>query len=195
MNYLAHVYLSGESNKKKIGNLLGDFVKKIEDYNFEKEIVQGIYLHRKIDSFTDSHEIFLESKRRLSSEYKHFKAVIIDIFYDHFLAKNWSQFSKISLEEYSNDFYKALNNYSYCLPDKLLNIMPIMIEENWLLSYRKVEGIEKSLYRISKKMNRLNISLEKSIQDLLENYDKLESDFKSFFPQVSEYVNNQKIEL
>ena len=84
MNFLAHIYLSGEDTPLMIGNFIGDFVKGNEYKNFPADIQNGVLLHREIDSYTDSHEIVLESKKRLREKYRHYSGVITDIFYDHY---------------------------------------------------------------------------------------------------------------
>lgn len=192
MNYLAHIYLSDNNDESMLGNFLGDFVNKSLENNFEYSIKSGIFMHRKLDSFTDSNPIFLESKKRISSLNRRFAGVLIDMFYDHFLAKNWSEYSSISLEEYADNFYSILKRFSYCLPDKLTTRMPFMIEENWLVSYREINGIEKSLERISWRFSKSKHSLLNPIDELIRNYESLELDFKSFFPYAIEYAYKLK---
>lgn len=192
MNYLAHIYLSDNNNESILGNFLGDFVNKSLENNFEYSIKSGIFMHRKLDSFTDSNPVFLESKKRISSLNRRFAGVLIDMFYDHFLAKNWSEYSLISLEEYADNFYSILKRFSYCLPDKLTTRMPLMIEENWLVSYREINGIKKSLERISWRFSKSKHPLLNPVDELIRNYESLELDFKGFFPYAIEYANKLK---
>ena len=105
MNYLAHIYLSGTNDLLKIGNFMADSIKGHDYEKFDSEIKKGILLHRHIDSFTDSHPIYRQSKHRLHEKYGHYSGVIMDILYDHFLAKNWSKFSDEKLDDYANDFF------------------------------------------------------------------------------------------
>lgn len=182
MNYLAHIYLSDKNEKHMLGNLLGDFVNITDDIKFEKGIREGIFMHRKLDSFTDSHPIFLMSKSRVSSQNRRFAGLLIDMFYDHFLAKNWLTYSELTLEAYSTNFYKILEKYSSILPDKLIKVSHFMINENWLLSYREVTGIEKALERISKRLSVPDNTLADSINELYNSYADLEDDFNTFFP-------------
>ena len=112
MNYLAHIYLSGDNKMIKIGNFMADSIRGKSYEVYERDIKRGILLHRAIDSFTDMHPIYRQSKHRLHSKYGHYSGVIMDIFYDHFLAKNWSLYSKTPLEEFTTDFYILLEtNY------------------------------------------------------------------------------------
>lgn len=192
MNYLAHIYLAGNNDESIIGNFLGDFVNKSLENNFEYSIRNGIYMHRKLDSFTDTHPIFLRSRRRVSSLNRRFAGVLIDMFYDHFLAKNWSDYSSLSLEEFSSNFYSLLIRFSDCLPERLTRRMPFMIEENWLLSYKEIAGIERPLERIAKKFVKSKHPLVNPIDELLNNYESLEEDFKAFFPEAVEYAKQLK---
>ncbi|BCZ45743.1 ACP phosphodiesterase [Clostridium gelidum] len=192
MNYLAHIYLSDNSEENMLGNFLGDFVNKALENEFEYSIKQGIFMHKKLDTFTDSHPDFLRSRKRISSTNRRLGGVLIDIFYDHFLAKNWHDYSLIALEEYTDDFYNILKKFSYCLPNKLINRMPFIIEENWLLSYRDIIGIERTVERIAKRFSDTRHPLAKPIDELINNYESLESDFKSFYPDAIEYADKLK---
>lgn len=189
MNYLAHIYLADNDDKNILGNFLGDFVNKSLEDNYEDSIKNGIFMHRKLDSFTDSNSVFLGSKKRISSVNRRFAGVLIDMFYDHFLAKNWRLYSEIPLEEFADNFYGMLERFSYCLPEKLTKRLPYMIEENWLVSYREIDGIKLSLDRISLRFSRSNHPITNPIDELVRNYDALENDFKSFFLCVVEYAN------
>ena len=195
MNYLAHIHLSDNSEENMLGNFLGDFVSKSLEDGFEYSIKQGILMHKKLDTFTDSHPNFANSRERISSANRRLAGVLIDIFYDHFLAKNWSDYSSVSLEEYADNFYKILKKYSYCLPDKLTRRMPFMIEENWLLSYRDISGIQVAVDRISKRFSNTRHPLVNPIDELINNYEGLQNDFKCFYPEAIQYANKLKIML
>lgn len=195
MNYLAHIYLSDNSEENMLGNFLGDFVNKSLEDQFEYSIKQGIFMHKKLDTFTDSHSDFLRSRKRISNINRRLSGVLIDIFYDHFLAKNWYDYSSISLEEYADDFYKILKKFYYCLPDKLIKRMPYIIEENWLLSNRDISGIERTVERIAKRFSNTRHPLVNPIYELINNYEGLENDFKCFYPNAIEYAKELKEKL
>lgn len=192
MNYLAHIYLSDNSEENMLGNFLGDFVNKSLENSFEYSIRNGIFMHKKLDTFTDSHPDFLKSRKKISTPNRRLAGVLIDIFYDHFLAKNWSDYSSISLEDYADNFYNILKKFSNCLPDKLVKRMPIMIDENWLVSSREISGIERSLERISRRFSNTKHPLVNPIDDLINNYEEFESDFTNFYIDAIEYANKLK---
>lgn len=194
MNYLAHLLLAENNPDSLIGNLLGDFVKgKIDEDNspYSPSVIKGIKTHFKVDQFTDKHEIFKRSKKRIYQSQGRFSGVLIDIFYDHFLAKNWNLFASENLETFADHIYIILQKNYYLLPEKLQLILPRIILENWLVSYKRKEGIKLTCHRLSKRIKRPN-NCAIAHHDLLQNYQELESDFLSFFPEIVKYVNTNR---
>jgi acyl carrier protein phosphodiesterase len=188
MNYLAHIYLSQNNDEIIIGNFIADFIKGNNYKHFSKDIQNGIYLHRQIDSFTDAHEIPRISKRRLHERYGHFDGVIIDILYDHFLAKNWIDYSDIPLPIYEENFLKLLKNNFEILPEKVQYIFPFMKEQKWLSSYATQEGIEKVLIGVNRRTKNKS-KMHLAIEDLQLNYKDLENDFTTFFKELIAHAN------
>ena len=187
MNYLAHLFLSEGTPESLIGNLLGDFVKGSIKNIYSKEIIKGINLHRKIDSFTDSHPIFRSSKRLISLNRRRFSGMMIDVFYDHFLAKNWSEYSNIALSDFTNRVYQVLQENKSILPERLKNILPDMITNDWLKSYQDSNVIDRAINGISRRIKRKN-NLCGGVEELLLNYQQLQADFSLFFPELIDYT-------
>ena len=183
MNYLAHIYLSGTNDLLKIGNFMADSIKGHDYENFAPEIKKGILLHRHIDSFTDSHPIYRKSKHRLHEKYGHYSGVIMDILYDHFLAKNWSRYSEESLEVYVNNFYKLLLDNNAILTEKIKGIIPYMIEKNWFVSYASLAGIETILFQMDYKTKH-RVHMQEAIVELQAFYSEFEEEFFSFFNEL-----------
>jgi acyl carrier protein phosphodiesterase len=183
MNYLAHIYLSNEDNDIKLGNFFSDFIKGNKYKHFSKGIQNGIYLHRQIDSFTDAHKIVRISKRRLHERYGHFDGIIIDILYDHFLAKNWLNYSDIPLKKYENDFLILLENNFDILPETTQQALPFMQKQKWISSYASLEGIERVLNGVNKR-TKYKSQMHLAIEDLKQNYKELENDFIQFFSDL-----------
>jgi len=180
MNFLAHIYLSGNNDQLKIGNFIADMIKGNKYKLYPLEIQKGIKLHRHIDSFTDTHDIVKKSKKRLHSRYKHYDGVIIDVLYDHFLAKNWSVYSKIPLKEYTQNFYSLLHSNYNILPEKTKNFLPYMEKDDWLYSYSTFKGIENVLIGLNKRTQHKS-KMHLAIEDLHLYYTELENDFTTFF--------------
>lgn len=176
MNFLAHIYLSGNEEGVIIGNFIADGIKGKRYLKYPPPIVKGILLHRGIDSFTDSHPIVHQSTARLHKNYSHYSGVIVDILYDHFLAKNWTKYSDEPLDEYIENFYELLRNNFTTLPARIQRMMPYMIADNWLLSYATVDGISNILAQMNvrtKGVSKMNLA----VAELQEYYDEFETEF------------------
>ena len=194
MNFLAHIYLSGDDPEIMIGNFISDSVRGKKYKSYPVGIQKGILLHRKIDTFTDAHEVFRKSTKRLHKKYRHYAGVIVDIFYDHFLAKNWEDYSDKSLGEFTNEFYEVLINNYDVLPTRVQNLTPYLIKDNWLLSYATVEGISRVLNGMSRR-TKFKSNMEMASEDLLEFYDLFEKEFKDFFEELIKFSNATLDEL
>jgi acyl carrier protein phosphodiesterase len=191
MNYLAHLFLSEGTPESLIGNLLGDFVKGTALNLYPEEIRKGIDLHRKVDSYTDSHAIVRSSKSLVCADRRRFAGVLIDVFYDHFLAKNWLEYSEIPLPDFSRHVYKVLQDNRDILPESLQRVLPTIIARDLLSSYQEIAEIGITLTRMSARIKRTN-NLASGIEDLTANYQRLESDFRDFFPDLIKYATVDK---
>lgn len=194
MNFLAHVYLSGENDHIKIGNFMADGIHGKNFDEFPIDVQKGIRLHREIDSFTDFHPIFRQSKHRLHERYGHYSGVIMDIFYDHFLAKNFSKYSKIPLEEFVQNFYKVLDENFNILTPRFQNILPILKAENWFLLYATAEGLTHILYMMDRRTE-LRSKMQFSIEELKLFYTEFETEFTLFFAEVEAFVAGKMQEM
>ncbi len=184
MNHLAHIFLSFDNAPILAGNLLGDFYKskKVID-TLPHEIQNGIELHRHIDSFTDSHPIVFQSKARIREVFGKYAPVVIDVYYDYCLSKQWNQYSATDLQTSANFAYKSLLEHEEWLHPKLLKYLPVMIERNWLTSYQTVEGIQFAFDNLSKRAAYdKNFHLAGSV--LVKNESDFLIDFDIFFPEL-----------
>ncbi|POY37626.1 DUF479 domain-containing protein [Flavobacterium alvei] len=192
MNFLAHIYLSGENGLIKIGNFMADGIHGKHFDSFPIEIRKGIILHREIDTFTDSHPLFRQSTKRLHANYHHYSGIIVDIFYDHFLAKNWKNYSDEKLEDYTERFYQSLRDNFEVLTPKTQKMVPYLVTQNWLMSYQTVEGIEIILEKMDNRMKR-NSNMRFAVAELRTFYSEFEEEFTLFFKEI-QYYSNQKIQ-
>lgn len=189
MNFLAHLYLSGKSAPIIIGNFIGDFIKGVKIEKFDPEILKGISLHRAIDEFTDSHPVVAQSKERMRSKYRHYSGVIVDIFYDHYLAKNWTEYSQQPLNEFVEDFYLLIDEYDSILPDRVKYMMPYMKRHNWLENYAHIEGIQLVLRGMSNR-TKFDSKMEESTVELRQYYEEFAEEFAMFFPELKEHSDS-----
>lgn len=194
MNYLAHIYLSGNNELVTIGNFMADSIKGSRFKNYEKDIQIGILLHRNIDTFTDAHKTVRLSTKRLHKNYSHYSGVIVDIFYDHFLAKNWSDYSAIPLQDYVHSFYNLLETYYQVLPLKIQTMMPYMIKNNWLYNYGSIEGIAKVLKGMDGRTQNRS-GMRNAVNELELYYTDFETEFTAFFEELIEFSKLKYTEL
>ncbi|AZQ44255.1 acyl carrier protein phosphodiesterase [Nonlabens ponticola] len=194
MNYLAHVYLSGDDKELRIGNFIADSVRGKNFKMFPRRVSDGIILHRKIDTYTDSHPIVSQSKEIIRPKYGLWSSVIIDLFYDHFLAAQWSEYNEMQLLPFTENFYADLKEYYAVLPSKVQRFLPIMIEYNWLYSYRTVEGMSRILHQMNKR-TRGKSKMQFAAIDLEKHYNVLQSHFDQYMAELEEYVSHQKESL
>jgi acyl carrier protein phosphodiesterase len=194
MNFLAHIYLSGDNDSIKIGNFMADSIRGHSYDVYPEEIQKGILLHRSIDSFTDMHPIYRQSKHRLHEKYGHYSGVIMDIFYDHFLAKNWNTYSDEKLEDYTDNFYQLLKDNYDVLTEKVKGIIPYMFARNWLVSYASIDGLQMIMFHMDHRTkNRVN--MHESIVELKQYYTEFEKEFTQFFEELRQHCSEKLNEL
>ena len=189
MNYLAHLYLSEPHEEAWLGSLMGDFVKGPLDDRYGREITRGIAIHRKIDVFTDAHPVVLRSKSRMSVMRRRYAGIMVDVFYDHFLARHWQDFHDEPLAEFTGRVYRVLQRYQSVLPERLQRMAPMMMQWDWLGSYADIGSIYTALNRMGQRLKRENRLLN-SADELVGNYAQLEADFREFLPDVLRFVRN-----
>ncbi|HEX4951515.1 MAG TPA: ACP phosphodiesterase [Blastocatellia bacterium] len=187
MNYLAHLFLADDTPEALVGAMLGDFVKGAAKNNYSPVIQHNIELHRRIDSFTDAHPIVRESKTIMTAERRRYAGVLLDIFYDHFLAQHWSRFSRIALPAFTQNVYAVLHQHHDLLPEKLQRMLPYMKAEDWLGSYARVEWVELTLHRMSQRLTK-GAPLASGTSELRTHYERFEADFLRFFPDLCDFV-------
>jgi acyl carrier protein phosphodiesterase len=190
MNYLAHLKLSGDHEYIMLGNFIADHIRGNKIERYPKEVVDGIMLHRKIDYYTDHHPEFMKTRARLHPKYHKYAGVIADVFYDHFLAKNWNEFSEFHLSSFTSYSYGILlRNYSI-LPSKTKKILPFFIMQNWLTSYAKMEGLRRSFQVLARRAN-YKSNMQYVVEDLIDDYELYEAEFKAFFPDIAAYCQKE----
>jgi acyl carrier protein phosphodiesterase len=193
LNYLVHLYLSDPTPECRLGNLMGDFVKgRLEDA-WAPEILRGIRQHRRVDAFAHRSAVFRRSKARIHDSFGHCKGVLVDVFYDHFLARNWIRYSTVPLDLFARDIYRLLEENRKILPPGLQEVAPRMIAHNWLVSYRETQTIGRVLDRISERLSRPN-PIALGIGELHRHYDGLQADCDLFLAEAEKFLRDGQAE-
>jgi len=191
MNYLMHLHLSDPTPLVRLGNMMGDFVKgRLEKAPYHPQIIHGLRQHRSIDSFSQVSPAVNASRERIDPRFGYFRGILIDVFYDHFLARNWDRHAEGTLEEFALETYLLLEEYQHILPEKLQAVAPRMIQYNWLVSYREVEVMERALIRIGERIKREN-PLAEGYGELLKHYDELEEDSARFLVEAQRHLQEK----
>ncbi|MBU1368166.1 MAG: acyl carrier protein phosphodiesterase [Bacteroidetes bacterium] len=183
MNFLAHAFLSGNNSEVLFGNFVADSIKGKMIAKYSGALLQGVQLHRAIDLFTDQHPVVKQSINRLKPEFLRFSPVIVDIYYDHFLAANWSKYSSRDLSEFSVEVYRILlRNYSK-LPPRSKRILPWMMAQNWLTGYANLQDLQRVFGGMSRR-TKFDSGMEHAVEFLKLHYQDFEQEFDTFFPDL-----------
>ncbi|MBE0650833.1 MAG: DUF479 domain-containing protein [Bacteroidales bacterium] len=194
MNFLAHAHLSGENSELLVGNMIADAVKGNQISLYPELVRQGILLHRKIDTFTDSHPCVKRSKDTIREEAGRYSGVVVDIYYDHFLSRQWTDFSDVPLDEFTVSVYRILGNHSYLLPARVKRMMPYMIAQNWLNGYANLEDLRRIFYGMDRR-TKLHSGMSRAVQILVAHYDSLKKDFEDFYPEMIDFAKSVRQEI
>jgi acyl carrier protein phosphodiesterase len=188
MNYLAHLHLGGQRPGQLLGSLYGDFVKGRLQGQFAPEIEGAIQLHRSIDMFTDRHPLVDVALSRFSLTRRRYAGIVLDVFFDHCLARDWALYADRPLALFTSDVYRVLSSERQ-LPERLAKIAPHMVANDWLGSYQEFEVLEQVLRGISRRLTRPE-ELAAAMQELRQLYEPLSEDFRLFYPQLQTFARN-----
>jgi acyl carrier protein phosphodiesterase len=182
MNYLAHLYLSHHDDGLLVGNFIGDHVANKDLRLLPKSICSGVQMHRAIDQFTDTHPITRRLRSSLFKEYRHRSRVIVDLFYDHFLAYDFESISGNPLTDFSQKVQNVLHKYISQMPLSAQRYLIAMERHNWLNQYASLEGLEAILEMMSRRKNMSNMG--HSVEILSKDYTFYRSSFYDFFDDL-----------
>ncbi|MEX0775910.1 MAG: ACP phosphodiesterase [Phycisphaeraceae bacterium] len=195
MNFLAHLFLAGDSPQARVGSILPDLARpRPVVAQLPHTMAQAVYQHRLIDRFTDAHPIVARSKQRIRQRHGHFSAILIDVYYDHFLARDWRLHSDVPLRDFIAGAYADLAGQHAAMPASMAPIIQRMIAQDWLGCYTSVEGMAVCLRRMSHRLSQRlgrEVKLEHAVADLCEQGQALGEDFRAFFPQLRAAVASE----
>ncbi len=195
MNHLAHLFLAERAPEAIVGAFLGDFVKgRVPSNDFPRKMRDEIIVHRRVDAFTDAHEILLNAKSRFVATRRRFAGIALDVAFDHFLAKNWAHFSAENLDDFAAFAYRALEENAQRFPLNFQTFLPRMIADDFLAGYRNFSRVEFALARLSTRI-RGGENLRKAFGEIAATYDFFENAFREFFPQLRDFVAEARKDL
>ena len=195
MNFLAHLFLGPSDPEQALGSLLGDFVRgPVGKLDLPTGVRQGIWLHRRIDSFTDAHPLIAMSRTRVSPERRRYAGIMIDMFYDHLLARHWDRFAEQPIGDFTARMYPLLRAQRAVIPASAWPAIDHMTEHDWLGSYARMASLHRALDNIALRLRRTN-PLPGSASELEQDYAGFEADFLAFMPQVMAFAASQDLAL
>jgi acyl carrier protein phosphodiesterase len=189
VNYLAHLHLSGNDRGLIIGNFIGDGIRGENLQSYPAEIRKGILLHRQIDHFTDSHKIVLQSKQRLRPRFHKFAPVIADVYYDHFLARNWTLYHEEDFRAFVDRMVLLLEETRDIFPERSRRFLHYAVETDLFYKYGTLEGMDHAFRGLARR-TRFENKMEEATGELRKNSAAYESEFKKFFPDLVENVRS-----
>ncbi len=190
MNYLAHIFLSFENEPILVGNFMADFCRNKDLEDLPNDILNGIYLHRSIDSFTDNHPNFLRSTEKFYENHGKYASVLTDMVYDVFLILNWSRFADETLQVFVDRTYPILKKNEKHMPFKLQSKLDKMIEANFLARYQSREGLQKALNYMDRR-TKFPSKFHAAILDIDKHEEELNEEFLNFFPELITFVKKE----
>jgi acyl carrier protein phosphodiesterase len=190
MNFLAHLYLSGDSDEIKIGNFIGDYVKGNKYKDYPEMVSFGIRMHRSIDAFTDQHKDVREFNQLLKPGYSRYSGIVSDVFFDHFLAANWKEYSAYTLRQFSKHAHAVLLSNFMLLPYRVKQFLPFLIQHKRLESYARRETMFQVLEIMSGRTS-LPANSHWAAQLLDREYDQFEALFRSFFADIVVFAETE----
>ncbi|MBS7333835.1 MAG: DUF479 domain-containing protein [Weeksellaceae bacterium] len=186
MNLVAHQYLSFNNPSLQLGNFLGEVVKGNKYNDYPDDIKLGILLHREIDSFTDSHDVVKRSSTYFHSTQHKYSPIVVDLVYDYFLIKHWRKYHPTSFQLFKENCYDLFSYNTENFPPNLQEMLNHLLKNDWFENYSTIEGIQKTLTGISKRVNFDN-NLTNTASTIFQYETELEKDFLEFFPELVQF--------
>ncbi|MCU0416620.1 MAG: ACP phosphodiesterase [Cytophagaceae bacterium] len=193
MNFLAHLYLSFETSDFMVGNFIADSIRGKEMELYSITMQKGIRYHRFIDHYTDNHPVTHEIKDRIQHDFHKYNAVVVDIYYDHFLAKHWTLYHTEALTTFAQNFYSYIQTHS-ALPERVKELLPYMIKQDWLVHYAEIEGLQRIFNGMAKRAN-FPSNMEAGTEVLRREYTFLEEKFFEYFPDLVTACKNKLADI
>jgi acyl carrier protein phosphodiesterase len=190
MNYLAHLFVAPNDPESRLGNACADFVKGAVPTTYPLRVQAGIRLHRSIDAFTDNHPVLRSCAQLFEPEYRRYAGVMLDVTFDHLLARSWTDFATLPLSEFVSDVYRDLIATASLAPTKFLPVIESMTEWDWLSSYMEPQSVERMLHSIAARLRRPN-PLRDAAKAVFAVETELESAFRTFLPQLAIFATQQ----
>ena len=191
MNYLAHLLISPGDDLSRLGNIMADFMRDVDQDSLPEEVWEGIQLHRSVDGFTDSHEVVRDLRRYFSPEKRRFSGIVLDVVFDHFLIKHWDNYSSENFNSFVDDCYADLWTHRELMPPRMEMVVGWMVKRDWIRSYAELDHVGRALDGLAGRL-KLKHDFHGSIEEVHGHYDTIEAGFLKFFPELLRHVKRRE---
>ena len=132
----------------------------------------------------------LAARARFPAERRRTSGILLDLFFDHCLARAWDDYASESLPQFTNRVYRVLTATPE-LPGQLARIAPRMAAQDWLGSYRDFATLPRVVNAMRHRLSRPQL-LDGAEDELARLYDALWADFREFYPQLMRFADGQR---
>ena len=191
MNYLAHLLISPEDGLSRLGNIMADFMRDVNQESLPQKVWEGIQLHRSVDCYTDSHEVVKDLRKHFSPEKRRFSGIVLDVVFDHFLIKHWEKYSADEFHAFVDRSYEDLWQHRELMPARMEMVVGWMIKRDWIRSYAELEHVGRALDGLAGRL-KLKHDFHGSIEEVHQHYESIEAGFLKFFPDLLQHVKQRE---
>lgn len=190
MNYVAHIHLAHLTETSLLGNFLGDFVKGNDLAHLPPAIEQGVRLHRAVDTFTDQHALVKKLKKSFPRDIRRMSGVVIDIYFDHLLCRDWPLYNDASLARVLSSFYRSLANTKLVLPGRFAQVKKGLLSYRWLHDYTQREAAHRAFYQIEKRLDKRIVFADAAVDFVYDHEHLFQNAFGEFYPELISYCRS-----
>jgi acyl carrier protein phosphodiesterase len=187
MNHLAHALLSGPDPDWVLGGMLGDFVHGGVPATLRPGVQAGLRLHRAIDVYTDAHPRVVALRAEFSPPLRRYAGIVVDVWFDHLLARDFADWSRTPLTEFSRALRTLLRRHAAELPVELQRFAAYMERAHLPQAYRDPATLAQVFAGLSARLRRAN-PLAGALQETRRLEAPLAAAFAAFFPDLRAYA-------
>lgn len=192
MNYLAHAYLARHDDDAMVGAILGDFVKADAVDGFDPVIAREIRLHWRVDAFTDGHEVTRSLKQRFDAGHRRFAGIVLDLYFDHLLARAWPRYGDVTLPAFCARVYAGFGKWRHALPERAQAAGDAMAAQDWLGRYGEAGAMREAVGRVAARLSRNGDVLLACLDAIESDPMPVERGFDRFFPELVRFAGAER---
>ena len=191
MNHFAHLYLAGPTVESRVGNLLGDFARGVDENQLPEPVRAGLEHHRAVDAFTDAHPEVLACKALFSSERRRFAGIALDILFDHYLLRHWASFGHGDKHQFIHELYRDLEQGVDLMPENMARVTRSMVSHDWFRAYQDLNKVGAAMDRVAQRI-RFQHRFAGIIEEIRPMDEELEAWFLAFFPDLLAFSDSRQ---